>query len=47
MRTQTDKVVKRHLPKTEMSRAPFKGKLLEDLKKANYYLTRAIEEMEE
>ncbi len=28
-------------------RAPFKGKLLEDLKKANYYLTRAIEEMEE
>ena len=27
--------------------APFKGKLLEDLKKANYYLTRAIEEMEE
>lgn len=28
-------------------RAPFKGKLLEDLKKANYYLTRAITEMEE
>ena len=28
-------------------RAPFKGKLLEDLKKANYYLTRAIEEMED
>ena len=27
--------------------AIFKGKLLEDLKKANYYLTRAIEEMEE
>ena len=27
--------------------AMFKGKLLEDLKKANYYLTRAIEEMEE
>lgn len=27
--------------------APFKGKLLEDLKKANYYLTRAITEMEE
>ena len=30
-----------------LCRAPFKGKLLEDLKKANYYLTRAIEEMEE
>lgn len=28
-------------------RAPFKGKLLEDLKKANYYLTRAITEMED
>ena len=28
-------------------RAPFKGKLLEDLKKANYYLMRAIEEMED
>lgn len=28
-------------------RAPFKGKLLEDLKKASYYLTRAITEMEE
>lgn len=27
--------------------APFNGKLLEDLKKANYYLTRAIDEMEE
>lgn len=30
-----------------LCRAPFKGKLLEDLKKANYYLIRAIEEMEE
>ena len=30
-----------------LCRAPFKGKLLEDLKKANYYLTRAIEEMED
>ena len=30
-----------------LCRAPFKGKLLEDLKKANYYLTRAIEEIEE
>ena len=30
-----------------LCRAPFKGKLLEDLKKASYYLTRAIEEMEE
>ena len=30
-----------------LCRAPFKGKLLEDLKKANYYLTRAIDEMEE
>ena len=30
-----------------LCRAPFKGKLLEDLKKANYYLTRAITEMEE
>lgn len=30
-----------------LCRAPFKGKLLEDLKKANYYLTRAIAEMEE
>lgn len=30
-----------------LCRAPFKGKMLEDLKKANYYLTRAIEEMEE
>lgn len=30
-----------------LCRAPFKEKLLEDLKKANYYLTRAIEEMEE
>lgn len=28
-------------------RAPFKGKLLEDLKKAAYYINRAIEEMEE
>ena len=30
-----------------LCRAPFKGKLLEDLKKANYYLTRAITEMED
>ena len=30
-----------------LCRAPFKGKLLEDLKKANYYLMRAIEEMED
>ena len=30
-----------------LCRAPFKGKLLEDLKKASYYLTRAIEEMED
>ena len=30
-----------------LCRAPFKGKLIEDLKKANYYLTRAIDEMEE
>ena len=30
-----------------LCRAPFKGKLLEDLKKASYYLTRAITEMEE
>lgn len=29
-----------------LCRAPFKGKLLEDLKKANYYLTRAISDME-
>lgn len=30
-----------------LMRAPFKGKLLEDLKKAAYYLNRAIKEMEE
>jgi hypothetical protein len=30
-----------------LCRAPFKGKLLEDLKRAEYYLKRAIDEMEE